>query len=111
MLRYLPAAALDGLEAVWGLTMKYVEDGYTLNTAGCLVGDKLLTELWCMGFGVKLFEAHGTSNAGLESLDGEGRVPGIDMLKRFADQQARYAKELRIRNALLKQKTKGRKSR
>lgn len=47
--------------------MKYVGDIYSLNSAGCLAGDPLLTELWSMGFGVKLFVSGEDKNAGLES--------------------------------------------
>jgi hypothetical protein len=85
--------------------------GYMINAAGYLVGDPLLTELWSAGFGVKLFEFGEDSNAGLESMDGEGRVPERDMMLRFADMQTKYRKELRIRQALLKQKRKGAKLR
>ena len=89
--------------------MKYVGDIYSINSAGYLTGDPLLTELWCMGFGVKLFVCEPDKNAGLESLDGEGRVPDMDTLRRFAAMQATYRKELLIRVALLKQKGKRRK--
>lgn len=89
--------------------MKYVGDIYSLNSAGCLAGDPLLTELWSMGFGVKLFVSGEDKNAGLESLDGEGRVPDMEMLRRFAAVQPAYRKELLIRVALLKQKGKRRK--
>jgi hypothetical protein len=74
---------------------------YDINSQGWLSGDVLLTQLFEAGFVVKLFEADGTSNAGLESMDGEGRVPEPDLMWRFAEHQPRYAKELKLRQPLL----------
>ena len=89
--------------------MKFVGDIYSLNSAGCLVGDDLLTELWCAGFGVKLFVYEQDVNAGLESLDGQGRVPDMPLMLRFAAMQANYRNELRFKQSPLKRHGKGRK--
>jgi hypothetical protein len=74
---------------------------YSINSQGWLSGDGLLAQLFEAGFVVKLFSADGTSNAGLESVDGEGRVPEVDLMWRFAERQPQYAKELRLRQPLL----------
>jgi hypothetical protein len=68
---------------------------------GWLAGDQLLDDLFKAGFVVKLFEADGDSNAGLEDRSGEGRVPEPDLMWRFAERQPQYAKELKLRQPLL----------
>jgi hypothetical protein len=74
---------------------------YSINSQGWLSGDGLLADLHEAGFVVKLFSADGTSNAGLESVDGEGRVPEPDLMWRFAERQPQYTKELKLRQPLL----------
>lgn len=76
---------------------------------GALLGDEVLDRLARAGFIVKLYTFEGQSNAGLDEANGNGGVPEPDLMWAFAERQAVYAKELRLRQPLLnKGKRKGR---
>ena len=84
---------------------------YIIMASGGLAGDEFLAKLWAVHFIVKLFQFEEQSNAGLEDTTGEGRVPDFEDLWLFSERQPAYAKELRIRQALLTKMTRKRKLR
>lgn len=64
--------------------------GHWLDSTGALVGDGLLAELTTLGFGVRRFG----DQAALDDNSGQGRVPDIGWIRRFADLQGKYSDEL-----------------
>jgi hypothetical protein len=57
---------------------------------GALVGDDLLAELTTLGFSVRLYDRQ----AALDDDRGQGAVPDIARIRRFADQQQKYSAAL-----------------
>ena len=82
--------------------MPMVGDNYVVTAQGHLLGDEFLARLWADNFVVKLFSEPFHSQAGLEDMTGEGRVPDAADLMLFAQRQERYSKELKLRSTVLK---------
>jgi hypothetical protein len=85
-----PAHVLDALKAAKPEIVALLSR-FGLDASGALFGDALLDHLAKLGFRVRIY----SDQAALDDDSGQGRVPPMPLLSRFAENQTEYGLVLR----------------